>query len=109
MIYLDPRKIDIFTTSTTINFILENFYRDGIRLCVNRTMWNKERQSRFIESLILKLPVGFFYFDGSDMNKWDIKYAEEDNALLKELYPELADDGDNLDAQWDEARKSMWE
>lgn len=72
MIYLDPRKIDIFTTSTTINFILENFCRDGIRLCSNRTTWKKKEQSRFIESLILKLPVGSFYFDGSDMDKWDI-------------------------------------
>lgn len=33
-------------------------------------LWDKEKQCRLIESLLLKLPLPAFYFDGSDDNKW---------------------------------------
>lgn len=33
-------------------------------------LWNKTDQSRLIESLLLRIPLPTFYFDGSDDNKW---------------------------------------
>ena len=33
-------------------------------------MWPIEKQSQLIESVLIKLPLPAFYFDGSDDNKW---------------------------------------
>lgn len=35
-------------------------------------LWNPTKKSRFIESILLKLPVPAFYFDASDDNLWRI-------------------------------------
>ncbi|MBC7382197.1 MAG: DUF262 domain-containing protein [Bacteroidia bacterium] len=33
-------------------------------------LWNFEKQSRLIESILLRLPLPAFYFDASNDNKW---------------------------------------
>lgn len=36
----------------------------------NDSLWNKEKMSRLIESILLKLPLPVFYFDVSNVEKW---------------------------------------
>jgi len=36
----------------------------------NADLWNKNRMSRLIESILLKLPLPIFYFDVSNPDKW---------------------------------------
>lgn len=36
----------------------------------NSNLWNRNKMSRLIESIILRLPLPIFYFDVSDTNKW---------------------------------------
>ena len=70
----DPKKIDI----TTKQMILEVFFR---RLRNNEIdmdtffqresdLWDSTKQSRLIESILIKLPLPAFYFDGSDDSLW---------------------------------------
>ena len=33
-------------------------------------LWDATKQSRLIESILIRLPLPAFYFDGSDDNKW---------------------------------------
>ena len=70
----DPKKIDITTKQMTLDLILkrlrnnevdlETFFQRGIDL------WSKTQQSRLIESILIRLPLPAFYFDGSNDNKW---------------------------------------
>lgn len=36
----------------------------------NGNLWSREEQSRLIESLMLKIPIPAFYFDGADEGNW---------------------------------------
>jgi hypothetical protein len=38
----------------------------------NDDLWNETQQSRLIESILIRLPLPAFYFDGSDDNKWQV-------------------------------------
>ncbi|MDR2473963.1 MAG: DUF262 domain-containing protein, partial [Tannerella sp.] len=35
-------------------------------------LWNEKKKSRFIESLMLNMPIPFFYFDEADDKKWRV-------------------------------------
>jgi len=70
----DPKKIDI----TTKQMILEVFFRRLRENAIDMNtffqrepdLWDEIKQSRLIESILIKLPLPAFYFDGSDDNKW---------------------------------------
>lgn len=72
----DPKKIDIDTKSITIDLLIK-------RLSVNPPeidlypkfqrkggIWSNTKQSRLIESILIRLPLPAFYFDGTDDNNW---------------------------------------
>lgn len=72
----DADKIKIMVKQPTIDLLLK-------RLCSNppeinlqtefqrkRNLWSPEQQSRLIESLLLRIPLPAFYFDGSDDDDW---------------------------------------
>lgn len=69
-----------------------NFDTEFQRLFV----WDEKRQSQLIESLILRLPIPSFYFDGEDDSRWQIidglqrmttfkRYIVEEEFALKGL------------------------
>ena len=70
----DPRKIDI----TTKQMILEVFFRRLRENAIDMNtffqresdLWDSVKQSRLIESILIKLPLPAFYFDGSDDDNW---------------------------------------
>ncbi len=70
----DPKKIDITTKQMTLDLILKRLKNDEIDLETffqrGIDLWNKTRQSRLIESILIRLPLPAFYFDGSNDNKW---------------------------------------
>ncbi len=70
----DPKKIDITTKQMTLDLILKRLKNDEIDLETffqrGIDLWNKTQQSRLIESILIRLPLPAFYFDGSNDNKW---------------------------------------
>ena len=70
----DPKKIDITTKQMNLDLIFKRLRNREIDLNTffqrEMNLWNKEKQSRLIESVLIKLPLPAFYFDGSDDNNW---------------------------------------
>lgn len=72
----DPKKIDIDAKFLTLDLLIRrlraqppeiDLYPDFQR---KDNIWSKTKQSRLIESILIRLPLPAFYFDGSDDNKW---------------------------------------
>lgn len=72
----NPAQIDISTKSPTIDLLVKrlqvnpseiDLYPDFQR---KDELWDAGKQSRLIESLLIKFPLPAFYFDGTDNNKW---------------------------------------
>jgi len=72
----NPSEIDISTKTPTIDLLIKrlsanppeiDLYPDFQR---KDDLWDAGKQSRLIESLLIKFPLPAFYFDGTDNNKW---------------------------------------
>lgn len=48
-------------------------------------LWPIEKQSQLIESVLIKLPLPAFYFDGSDDNKWLVVDGLQRLSAIKNL------------------------
>lgn len=70
----NPKDIDIKTKTMSMDNIIKRLKENEIDLAPdfqrNMNLWDDEKQSRLIESLLIKFPLPAFYFDGSDDNKW---------------------------------------
>ena len=70
----DPKKIDITTKQMILESIFRRLRNNEIDLNTffqrGGDLWNKTKQSRLIESILIKLPLPAFYFDGSDDDNW---------------------------------------
>jgi hypothetical protein len=70
----DPKKIDIATKQMILLAIFRRLRENEIDLKTyfqrGMDLWNKTQQSRLIESILIRLPLPAFYFDGSDDNNW---------------------------------------
>jgi hypothetical protein len=72
----DPNEIDITTKSPTIDNLIKRLKAESPEIDMypafqrHSDLWNKQKQSRLIESILIKFPLPAFYFDGSDNNKW---------------------------------------
>ena len=69
----DPKRIDIMTKQMSLDLIFKRLHRNEIDLKTffqrGMDLWDKIKQSRLIESILISLPLPAFYFDGSDDNK----------------------------------------
>ena len=72
----NPSQIDISTKTLTIDLLIKrlktnppeiDLYPDFQR---KDDLWDAGKQSRLIESLLIKFPLPAFYFDGTDNDKW---------------------------------------
>lgn len=72
----NPSQIDISSKSPTVDLLIKrlksnppeiDLYPDFQR---KDDLWDSGKQSRLIESLLIKFPLPAFYFDGTDNNKW---------------------------------------
>lgn len=72
----NPSQIDISTKTPTVDLLIKrlkanpseiDLYPDFQR---KDDLWDAGKQSRLIESMLIKFPLPAFYFDGTDNNKW---------------------------------------
>ena len=80
----DPSLIDIDTKQPTISNIVDQIGNNEIDLAPDfqraANLWDEEKQSRLIESVLLRIPLPAFYFDveatkdasGVPTNKWHV-------------------------------------
>ena len=72
----DPNKIDITTKTPSLDILIKRLKADPAEIDLSPAfqrhsdLWDDEKQSRLIESILIKFPLPAFYFDGSDNNKW---------------------------------------
>lgn len=70
----DPRQIKITVETSTIYGLASRTKRKEIDLYPDfqrkGNLWKPDRQSRLIESLLLRFPLPAFYFDVEDSEKW---------------------------------------
>lgn len=66
----DPRQVDIVPRTMVITNIVDRLEFGGIDLEPDyqrrANLWSEKQQSRLIESLIIRIPLPSFYFDGDD-------------------------------------------
>ncbi len=72
----DPTRIDIITKQDTLVNIIDRLKWNEINLSPeyqrHPDLWNPLRQSRLIESILIRIPLPAFYFDCSKENCWEI-------------------------------------
>ena len=72
----DPNQIRVVSPSINVGDIIDMLENGEIMLDTEfqrlPDLWDDVKKSRFIESLLLKLPIPKFYFDGQDDNKWRV-------------------------------------
>jgi len=70
----DPSLVDIRTRSMSLDLILKRLSRSSINMDTSfqrkAGLWTATKQSRLIESILVKIPLPVFYFDGSDDDNW---------------------------------------
>ncbi len=70
----DTRAIRIDSKSGNMNTLIARMENDEIDLAPDFQrqpgIWNEKNQSRLIESLMLRIPIPAFYFDGTNNEKW---------------------------------------
>ena len=65
---MTSKDVYIDTRSTSINALVKKLQKDVI--CINdKIYWSKQKQSRFIESLLMRIPLTDVYLDVSNTNK----------------------------------------
>lgn len=69
-----PSDVNITQTPTNISNIMDRLENEEYDLSPafqrNGGLWNEEKQSQLIESLMLKIPLPAFYFDASREDAW---------------------------------------
>lgn len=71
----DPNEINISIVPRTIGQLVDMLEYDEILVPKFQrlpNLWGLKQKSRFIESLMLKLPIPLFYFSEADNNKWHV-------------------------------------
>ena len=72
----DPEKIEVITRSMTIDLLLSRIRSAAIDLEPDfqrrRGIWNEVRQSRLIESILLKIPLPTFYVAEDIEENWAV-------------------------------------
>lgn len=72
----DPKDIKVSTQNFTLGQLIEMLEYGEIKLDTefqrHPDLWNETKKSRFIESLLLRLPIPMFYFDVQEDNLWRI-------------------------------------
>ena len=71
----NPNDININIVTRTIGQLIDMLRYDDILISSYQqlsNLWNVKQKSRFIESLMLNLPIPVFYFDESEDKKWRV-------------------------------------
>lgn len=72
----DPTEIKIETKTPSLDTLIKRIKNKTVRLNTesyfqrNDDLWDKGKQSRLIESILIQLPLPAFFFDATDDNEW---------------------------------------
>lgn len=70
----NPKEINIKSKTMSLDNIIKRIRESEIDLSPDfqrkGDLWSKQKQSQLIESMLIKLPLPAFYFDGSVDDKW---------------------------------------
>jgi hypothetical protein len=72
----DPTKIDIDTKTPSLDTIIKRIKNKTVQLNTESyfqrkdDLWDTTKQSRLIESILIRFPLPAFFFDASDDNNW---------------------------------------
>jgi len=72
----DPTKINIETKTPSLDTLIKRIERGSVQLNTESyfqrkdDLWDKEKQSRLIESILIQFPLPAFFFDATDDNNW---------------------------------------
>lgn len=88
----DPSQIDISPKNQSLDILLGRIENDEIDLMPDfqrkAGLWSATQKSQLIESLILRIPLPAFYFDGTDNDKWVVIDGLQRLTALKEFFVE---------------------
>lgn len=72
----NPNEIKVSTQPLTLGDLIDRLEYGEIKLNSDfqrlPNLWDNTKKSRLIESILLRLPIPTFYFDGKDDNKWEV-------------------------------------
>ena len=72
----DPSKIKVRTEPAVVGLLLSRIEHDEIDLAPDfqrlSGIWNAEKQSRLIESLLLRIPIPVFYVAANEADRWAV-------------------------------------
>lgn len=72
----DPTKINVETKTPSLDTLIKRIKRGNVALDTESyfqrksDLWDKGKQSRLIESILIRFPLPAFFFDASDDNRW---------------------------------------
>ena len=70
----NPSDIDIAVEPKSLDALIERIQHNEIDMNTDfqrhADLWNKEKMSRLIESILIRFPLPAFYFDASDESNW---------------------------------------
>ncbi len=70
----NPNKIKVRSQPITVDAMVERIRHGEINMSTKfqrkEGLWDDEKQSRLIESILIRFPLPVFYFDGSNNDKW---------------------------------------
>ena len=72
----DPSLINIETKTPSLDTLIKRISRESIQMNTEtyfqrkEDLWDKTKQSRLIESILIRFPLPAFFFDASDDNNW---------------------------------------
>ncbi len=74
----DPSKINITLKPLIVDSLVKRIKNKPARIDLNTDfqrsgdLWSKKNQSRLIESILVRIPLPAFYFDGTDEENWKV-------------------------------------
>ncbi|MBN9295225.1 MAG: DUF262 domain-containing protein [Flavobacteriia bacterium] len=89
----DPKLVDITSKPLILEAIFKRLKNKEIDLLTGFQrkggLWDDTKQSRLIESILIRFPLPAFYFDGSNDNKWLIVDGLQRITALKRFVIDL--------------------
>ncbi|HEX8561431.1 MAG TPA: DUF262 domain-containing protein [Flavobacterium sp.] len=96
----DPNAINIKIIPFTIGQLIDKLSYEEIKIPEYQRkagLWDIKRKSRFIESLILRLPIPLFYFDERELDIWWVVDGLQRVTTIKEFIIDKAFKLQNLE------------
>jgi hypothetical protein len=84
----DPEKISIDPKVVSMDALIRRLVQGSIRLAPafqRKEIWNLERKSQLIESLMLNIPIPMFYVAGDERGNWDVVDGLQRLTAIKEF------------------------